>query len=130
MCKADNLPPSCAVVTNSGNPNFLEHPGPVQACNGTALPFLLYWIAQLIKGVFHLDSSFSCWFRGIRVPFTVFWHLQHNHHRHGHEFSFRMQCCKILIYNTMSICINLGCFNVCCFKVPFTLSLDAINNCN
>jgi len=34
--KADNLPPSCAVVTKSGNLNFLEHSGPVQACNGTA----------------------------------------------------------------------------------------------
>ena len=53
-----------------------------------------------------------------------------NNHRHSHKFSFRMQCCKILIYNTMSICINLDCFNVCCFKVPFTLSLDAINNRN
>ena len=38
MRKADNLPPSCAVVTKSGNLNFLEHSGPVQACNGTALP--------------------------------------------------------------------------------------------
>ena len=37
--KADNLPPSCAVVTKSGSLNFLEPSGPVQACNGTALPF-------------------------------------------------------------------------------------------
>jgi len=27
--KADNLPPSCAVVTKSGNLNFLEPSGPV-----------------------------------------------------------------------------------------------------
>ena len=39
MRKADNLPPSCAVVTKSGNLNFLELSGPVQACNGIALPF-------------------------------------------------------------------------------------------
>ena len=32
------LPPSCAVVTKSGNRNFLEPSGPVQACNGTDLP--------------------------------------------------------------------------------------------
>jgi len=32
------LPPSCAVVTKSGNVNFLEPSGPVQACNGTDLP--------------------------------------------------------------------------------------------
>ena len=38
MLKADNLPPSCAVVTKSGNLNSLEPSGPVQACNGTALP--------------------------------------------------------------------------------------------
>ena len=32
------LPPSCAVVMKSGNLNFLEPSGPLQACNGTALP--------------------------------------------------------------------------------------------
>ena len=37
--KADNLTPSCAVVTKSGSLNFLEQSGSVQACNGTALPF-------------------------------------------------------------------------------------------
>ena len=41
MRKADNLPPSCDVVTKSGNFNFLEPSGPVQACNGTALPLHL-----------------------------------------------------------------------------------------
>ena len=35
MRKADNLPPSCAVVTKSGSLKFLEPSGPVQACNGT-----------------------------------------------------------------------------------------------
>jgi len=32
------LPPSCAVVMKSGKLNFLEPSGPLQACNGTALP--------------------------------------------------------------------------------------------
>ena len=41
MHKADNLLPSCAVVTKSGNLNFLEPSGPLQACNGTALPFFI-----------------------------------------------------------------------------------------
>jgi hypothetical protein len=36
--KADNLQPSCAVVTKSGNLNFLEPSGSVQVSNGTALP--------------------------------------------------------------------------------------------
>jgi hypothetical protein len=35
------LPPSCAVVMKSGNLNFLEPSGPLQACNGTALPLLI-----------------------------------------------------------------------------------------
>jgi len=39
--KADNLPPFRTVVTKSGKPNFLEHSGPVQVCNGTALPLPL-----------------------------------------------------------------------------------------
>ena len=41
MRKADNQPPSCAVVTKSGSLKFLEPSGPVQACNGTALPSLM-----------------------------------------------------------------------------------------
>ena len=40
MRKADNLPQSCAVVTKSGNLNFLEPSGPLQACNWNDLPFL------------------------------------------------------------------------------------------
>jgi hypothetical protein len=35
------LPPSCAVVMKSGKLNFLEPSGPLQVCNGTALPFTL-----------------------------------------------------------------------------------------
>jgi hypothetical protein len=35
------LPPSCAVAMKSGNLNFLELSGPLQACNGTALPLTL-----------------------------------------------------------------------------------------
>ena len=41
MCKADNLPPSFAVVTQSWNLNFLEPSGPLQAFNETALPLPL-----------------------------------------------------------------------------------------
>ena len=59
--KADNLPPSCAVVTKSGNLNFLEHSGPVQACNGTALYFLFVLFSSLkLKWLKVLkDASFS-----------------------------------------------------------------------
>ena len=39
--KLTTLPPSCAVVMRSANLNFLEPSGPVQACNGIALPLPL-----------------------------------------------------------------------------------------
>jgi len=42
-----NLPPSCAVVVKSGNLNFLEPSGPLQACNGTALPLTLTYTVLL-----------------------------------------------------------------------------------
>ena len=48
MRKADNLPPSCAVVTISGSFNFLEPSGPLRVCNGTALP--LGALANAITG--------------------------------------------------------------------------------
>ena len=41
MRKVDNLPPSCAVVTKSGNFNFLEPSEPLRARNRTALPLPL-----------------------------------------------------------------------------------------
>ena len=43
MRKANNLPTSCAVVTKSGNLNFLEPSGPLWACNGNvSLCFIFY----------------------------------------------------------------------------------------
>jgi hypothetical protein len=36
------LPPSCAVVMKSGNLNFLEPSGPLQACNGTACTLFIF----------------------------------------------------------------------------------------
>ena len=41
MRKADNLPPSRGVVKKSGNLKCLQSSGPLQACNGTALPLFL-----------------------------------------------------------------------------------------
>ena len=48
MRKTDNLPPSCAVVTKSGNLNSLELYGPLRACNGTALPFTVNYRITII----------------------------------------------------------------------------------
>ena len=41
MLKADNLTTSPYLVMKSGNLNFLEPSGPLQACNGTDLPLPL-----------------------------------------------------------------------------------------
>ena len=41
------VPPSCAVVMKSGSLNFLEPCGPVQACNGTALPLCFVYIKNV-----------------------------------------------------------------------------------
>jgi hypothetical protein len=51
------LPPSCAIVTKSGNLNFLEPSGPVQACNGTALPCLTFFFEVGIRKVLRLATS-------------------------------------------------------------------------
>ena len=51
--KADNLPPPCAVVTKSGNLNFLEPSGLVQACNGTALHLPLDISGPLYIAIIH-----------------------------------------------------------------------------
>jgi hypothetical protein len=41
FARLTTLPPSCAVVMKSGNVNFLELCGPLQTCNGTAVPLPL-----------------------------------------------------------------------------------------
>jgi hypothetical protein len=45
------LPPFCAVVVKSGELNFMEPSGPLQDCNGTALPLLLTLKENHMSGV-------------------------------------------------------------------------------
>ena len=59
MHKADNLPPSCAIVTKSGKLNFLEPSGPLRTCNGTALHLYMY-----IYGTFIYIYIYICHFGG------------------------------------------------------------------
>ena len=49
------LPPSCAVVMKSGNLNSLEPSGPLQACNGTALPFIFTFTQRDTKRCLYPD---------------------------------------------------------------------------
>ena len=75
------LPPSCAVVMKSGNLNFLEPSGPLQACNGTALPLLnitsvcLYFYLSYPTGNSHLFCAvLSCHLWPV-WPYCIFPHL-------------------------------------------------------
>ena len=56
MRKAGNLPPSCALVTKSGNLNFLEPSGHLRACNGSAL---LICVHALERGMSKLITAFT-----------------------------------------------------------------------
>ena len=47
--KLTTLPPSYDVVMKSGNLNFLESSGPLQACNGSALPISDYKMLQRVS---------------------------------------------------------------------------------
>jgi hypothetical protein len=56
-----NLPPSGAVVMKSGNLNFLKHSGPLQACNGIALPLTNFVVTSsevLTSECFDENKSF------------------------------------------------------------------------
>jgi len=59
------LPPFCAVVMKSGNLNFLESSEPLQACNGTALPF--YIMLLNLFGPLHINLP--------SVPMSPKWSL-------------------------------------------------------
>ena len=57
------LPPPCAVVMKSGNLNFLEPSGPLQACNGTALPLPSYTvhIEDFNMYITPLEETYRLW---------------------------------------------------------------------
>jgi len=55
--RADNLPPSCAVVTKSGSLNFLEPSGPLQACNGNPLTFPLNMVFEQSVDFLNIDEG-------------------------------------------------------------------------
>jgi len=59
VLKADNLPPSFAVVTKCGNLNFLEPTGPSRACNETALtlPFTVELHLSGLIGMMYRTSE-------------------------------------------------------------------------
>ena len=67
------LPPSCAVVMKSGNLNFLEPSGPVQGCNGTALPlpftlpFTVISLCPDTMRLFNLNAQYTVKFSALHL---------------------------------------------------------------
>ena len=66
-CVRLTSPPSFAVVMKSGNLNFLEPSGSLQACNGTALPLPFTMIIFILRQtqiyrycIFGLFNASSC----------------------------------------------------------------------
>ena len=57
--KADNLTIFCAVVIKSGNINFLELCGPLQACNGIALR-VVYGKLRVRSGALRVAQWLKC----------------------------------------------------------------------
>ena len=58
MRKADNLSPSCAVFTKSGNLNFLVPSGPLRVCNGPDLPFYQWRNTTNVTAFFFLVNKY------------------------------------------------------------------------
>ena len=70
------LPPSRAAVMKSGNLNFLGPSGPLQACNGTALPYLKSPL--LLKFGFvltHTDTPVVRFLQSFPLTFRMYYHL-------------------------------------------------------
>ena len=65
------LPPSCAVVMKPGSLNLLEAYGPVQACNGIALPLLLSCIELSFFFLWTLVYGFAGRKRPRIIPFDT-----------------------------------------------------------
>ena len=64
------LPPSCSVVMKSGNLNFLEPAGPLQACNGTALPFVS-WVRVSVSKATGNRCKLICGSRQVSCVFLL-----------------------------------------------------------
>jgi hypothetical protein len=69
------LPPSCAVVKKSGNLNFVEPSGPLQACNGTALPKLPSHVCYMFRPVLGPSSGVSI--QIIYVKYVMYYYFNY-----------------------------------------------------
>ena len=101
MCKADNLPPSCAVVTNSGKLNFLEPSGPVQTCNGTALPLpCLYTFTEILSVIFLVLRRWTSYGASCNVYSDALFMVQNVPQK---ELYMTEQCCDAVVACSFSL---------------------------
>ena len=68
-----NLPPSCAVVMKSGDLNFLEPSGPLQACNGTDLPFKSTFCIVITRNTWFVAPCSAYRLSALQVPLQTAW---------------------------------------------------------
>ena len=106
--KLTTIPSFCAIVMKSVNLNFLEPSGPLQACNGTALPLCFSWTIKCLTklrgcaGV--LSKSQPRWCVPLYEDFKPLWEHTHTHtHTHTHIY--------IYIYLYICLYISLLCDN-------------------
>ena len=78
------LPPSCAVVMKSGNLNFLEPSGPLQACNGNAL-MKLDFVSVFESGPSSGINDSELPKRRILTPFPRDWSPHLDSREHGKQ---------------------------------------------
>jgi len=98
--KGDNLPPSCAVVTKSGNLNFLEPRSPSGPVTGLLYLYLylvlynIYWECH-----FQIDMTFA---------------MGKNNRDPGHaRYSFRKVVLSRLLSRTQYISLETDNFDAC-----------------
>ena len=101
-------PPSCAVVMKSGNLNFQEPSGPLQACKGTALPLHSFRIRASI-----IQVTLKC-----NIVVRVACHA-----------SFVKPCYKLTHYwlTYLSCALRLQCIAIC--SLNLTCFLTVSGNC-
>ena len=83
---------SCAVVMKSGNLKFLEPSGPLQACNGTLLPFKTF---TLFGGVLKSESHSLC-------------HGVLSHHNVPTNYALHRNCICLRFLTSKGLISNLG----------------------
>jgi hypothetical protein len=112
------LPPSCAIVTKSGNLYFLEPSGPLQAFNGTTLPFSCTNFSNLF-----LEWNSTC-FEQFLCPSSGVFHCSHSN---GIYHILLQTACEEDQDGTRSSILILltSCLQNC---VTYTIAVWTVNN--